>query len=161
MTKRYFFLLICLLAGVLMLSAQKPMQPGPGPVSGVLPEPFDPEKFEAELEQYITTEACLSPRESAQFFPLYREMRKKQLALFGAMRRGRYVNMKNNDECLKMIRENDKRDVEMKKLQQKYHNEFLKVLPASKVFRIIQAEEQFHRKVFKRAFKRDYNHRHR
>lgn len=161
MTKRYFFLLICLLAGVLTMSAQKPMQPGPGPVPGVLPEPFNPEKFEAELEQYITTEACLSPRESAQFFPLYREMRKKQLALFGAMRRGRYVDMKDNDECLKMIRENDKRDVEMKKLQQKYHNEFLKVLPASKVFRIIQAEDQFHRKVFKRAFKRDYNHRHR
>ena len=161
MTKRYFFLLICLLAGVLTISAQRPMQPGTEPIPRVLPEPFNPEKFEAELEQYITTEACLSPRESAQLFPLYREMRKKQLALFGAMRRGRFVNMKNNDECLKMIRENDKRDVEMKKLQQKYHNEFLKVLPASKVFRIIQAEEQFHRKVFKRAFKRDYNHRHR
>lgn len=37
----------------------------------------------------------------------------------------------------------------------------MKVLPASKVFRIIQAEENFHRKMFKRAFKRDYNHRHR
>lgn len=160
MMKRYFFLLICLLATVLTVSAQRPMRLGPEPIARVLPEPFNPEKFEAELEQYIVTEVCLSPRESEQFFPLYREMRRKQLALFGAMRRGRYVNLKDNNECQKMIRENDKRDVEMKKLQQDYHNKFMKVLPASTVFRIIQAEEKFHRKMFKRAAKRDNFHRH-
>lgn len=160
MMKRYFFLLICLLATVLTVSAQRPMRPGPEPIPRVLPEPFNPEKFEAELEQYIVTEVCLSPRESEQFFPLYREMRRKQLALFGAMRRGRYVNLKDNNECQKMIRENDKRDVEMKKLQQDYHNKFMKVLPSSTVFRIIQAEEKFHRKIFKRAAKRDNFHRH-
>ena len=87
MMKRYFFLLICLLASALIISAQRPMQPGTEPIPGVLPKPFNPEKFEAELEQYIVTEVCLSPRESAQFFPLYREMRRKQRALFGAMRR--------------------------------------------------------------------------
>ena len=145
MMKRYFFLLICLLATVLTVSAQRPMRPGPEPIQRVLPEPINPEKLEAELEQYIVTEVCLSPRESEQFFPLYREMRRKQLALFGAMRRGRYVNLKDNNECQKMIRENDKRDVEMKKLQQDYHNKFMKVLPASTGFRIIQAEEKFHR----------------
>ena len=160
MMKRYFFLLICLLATVLTISAQRPMRPGLDPIPRVLPEPFNPEKFEAELEQYIVTEVCLSPREAAQFFPLYREMRCKQRALFGAMRRGRYVNLKDNDECQKMIRENDKRDVEMKKLQQDYHNKFMKVLPASRVFRIIQAEENFHRKMFKRAAKRDNFRRH-
>ena len=130
------------------------------PESYILAYGPHPEKFEAELEQYIVTEVCLSPRESEQFFPLYREMRRKQLALFGAMRRGRYVNLKDNNECQKMIRENDKRDVEMKKLQQDYHNKFMKVLPASTVFRIIQAEEKFHRKMFKRAAKRDNFHRH-
>lgn len=160
MMKRCFFLLICLLATVLTISAQRPMHPGPDPIPRVLPEPFNPEKFEADLEQYIVTEACLSPREAAQFFPLYREMRCKQRALFGAMRRGRYVNLKDNDECQKMIRENDKRDVEMKKLQQDYHNKFMTVLPASKVFRIIQAEENFHRQMFKRAAKRDNFRRH-
>ena len=33
---------------------------------------FSPERFEAELEQFITTDACLTPEESARFFPLYR-----------------------------------------------------------------------------------------
>lgn len=30
---------------------------------------FDPKRFEAELEQFITTNACLTPGESAKIFP--------------------------------------------------------------------------------------------
>lgn len=29
---------------------------------------FDPERFQAELEQFITTNACLTPREAANSF---------------------------------------------------------------------------------------------
>ncbi|MBQ1773360.1 MAG: hypothetical protein IIZ97_03825, partial [Prevotella sp.] len=39
---------------------------------------FDPERYQADLEQFITSEACLTPQESARFFPVYREMMKKQ-----------------------------------------------------------------------------------
>ena len=35
---------------------------------------FSPEKFQADLEQFITKEACLTPKEAAQFFPIYKEM---------------------------------------------------------------------------------------
>ena len=31
---------------------------------------FDPKRFQAELEQFITTNACLTPREAAKFFPV-------------------------------------------------------------------------------------------
>ena len=134
MMKRYFFLLICSLATVLTISAQRPMHPGPDPIPRVLPEPFNPEKFEADLEQYIVTEACLSPREAAPVS---------------------YTHLRAHETSL-----HDKRDVEMKKLQQDYHNKFMKVLPASRVFRIIQAEEKFHRKMFKRAAKHDNCRRH-
>ena len=37
--------------------------------------PFNPAKFEAELEQFVATEAALTPQESSRFFPIYREMR--------------------------------------------------------------------------------------
>ena len=40
------------------------------------PKNFDPERFQRELEQFIATQACLSPAESAEFFPVYREMRR-------------------------------------------------------------------------------------
>ena len=46
------------------------------------PRPFDPAKFQADLEQFITMEAALTPQEAADFFPLYREMRKKQMVFF-------------------------------------------------------------------------------
>ena len=38
------------------------------------PQKFSPEKFQAEMEQFITKEAGLSADESAKFFPLFREM---------------------------------------------------------------------------------------
>ena len=105
---------------------------------GHMPPSFDPARFEAELEQFIVEEACLTPKEASVFFPLYREMRKKQMVYFNKMRR-----------------EADQRDLDLKKLQQQYHNKFMKVLSPSKTFRVIRAEEKFHRKIFKRAAKRD------
>ena len=43
---------------------------------------FSPEKFQADLEQYITNEAGFTPEEAAKFFPLYREMQKKQRVVY-------------------------------------------------------------------------------
>ena len=37
-------------------------------------------------------------------------------------------------------------------IQQKYHNSFLKILPAGKVLEILKAEDKFHRDAFKQAF---------
>ena len=47
--------------------------------------PFNPAKFEADLEQFITVNACLSPSQAASFFPVYRQMMKKQRALYFMM----------------------------------------------------------------------------
>ena len=41
---------------------------------------FDPEKFDAEQQQFITKAANLTEQEAARFFPLFREMQKKQSA---------------------------------------------------------------------------------
>ena len=54
------FLIIALMTFVVSLAqAQKPKH-------------FDPERFQRELEQFIATQAWLSPAESAEFFPVYR-----------------------------------------------------------------------------------------
>ena len=47
---------------------------------------FDPERFEVELEQFIATDAALTPQEASVFFPLYKEMQTKQRFLFNKMR---------------------------------------------------------------------------
>ena len=80
--------------------------------------PFDPKRFEAELEQYITTHAGLTPREAARFFPVYRQMMKKMRFHFDAMRRFHYVNPKDERACMEAIRRQDELDIEMKQLQQ-------------------------------------------
>lgn len=112
--------------------------------------PFNPAKFEADLEQFITVNACLSPSQAASFFPVYRQMMKKQRALFDEMRRLRMINQKDNEACEEAIRKQDELDIQIKQLQQEYHGRFLMMLPANKVLSIIKAEEKFHRQIFKK-----------
>lgn len=112
--------------------------------------PFYPAKFEADLEQFITVNACLSPSQAASFFPVYRQMKKKQRALFDEMRRLRMINPKDNEACEEAIRKQDELDIQIKQLQQEYHGKFLMMLPANKVLSIIKAEEKFHRQIFKK-----------
>lgn len=112
--------------------------------------PFNPAKFEADLEQFITVNACLSPSQAASFFPVYRQMMKKQRALFEEMRRLRMINPKDNEACEEAIRKQDELDIQIKQLQQEYHGRFLMMLPANKVLSIIKAEEKFHRQIFRK-----------
>lgn len=112
--------------------------------------PFNPAKFEADLEQFITVNACLSPSQAASFFPVFRQMMKKQRALFDEMRRLRMINPKDNEACEEAIRKQDELDIQIKQLQQEYHGRFLMMLPANKVLSIIKAEEKFHRQIFRK-----------
>lgn len=118
---------------------------------------FDPARFEAELEQFVATEAALTPAESAVFFPVYREMRNKQLAYFAEERRLRFVDTSDEVACADVIKRRDANDIELKNLQRDYHARFLKILPATKVFRILRAEDAFHRRLFKKGLGHDTN----
>ena len=146
--------LLLFIAMVMCIGAVGAQQHQRGP-RGHMPPSFDPARFEAELEQFIVEEACLTPKEASVFFPLYREMRKKQMVYFNKMRRDRFADYADDKACERIIREADQRDLDLKKLQQQYHNKFMKVLSPSKTCRVIRAEEKFHRKIFKRAAKRD------
>ena len=90
---------------------------------------FNPDKFRADLEKFITVEACLTPAEAAKFFPLYEEMNKKQRALFRQMRELQ----------------------RMKQIQANYHTRFLTIISASKLYDVIRAEGKFHRQAVKNA----------
>lgn len=112
--------------------------------------PFNPAKFEADLEQFITTEAGLTPVEAAKFFPVYRQMMKRQRILFDEMRRCRLYNPKDDKACERSIRMQDELDIQIKQLQQEYHSRFMYILPASKVLGVIKAEDKFHRQMFRK-----------
>lgn len=143
--RRYIISILLVLCGVLAIAQE--------------PKKFDPAQFEANLEQFVATEARLTPAESAEFFPLYREMRKKQMAYFCDHRRWHYIDEADDKACADAIRRLDNNDLEIKRLQQAYHEKFLRILPASKVYRIIKAEDKFHRQQFKRIHANGKRHR--
>ena len=110
---------------------------------------FSPEKFQADLEQYITTEAGLTNEEAAKFFPLYREMRQKQRVVYNKIHE-LFKLPHDEASCKRAIQRRDQLEIELKQIAQTYHNKFLRVIPASKVIGTIVAEDKFHRRAFRK-----------
>lgn len=107
--------------------------------------------FQVKLEQYLVTQAGITPKEAAKFFPVYREMKRKQRVLFEEKRRFRYIDTNNNKACAAAIATMDKNDIEIKKLQEEYHEKFIKILSASKAMKVIKAESRFNRLVMSKV----------
>lgn len=110
---------------------------------------FSPEKFQADLEQYITTEAGLTNEEAAKFFPLYREMQQKQRVVYNKIHE-LFKLPHDEASCKRAVQRRDQLEIELKQIAQTYHNKFLRVLPASKVIGTIVAEDKFHRRAFRK-----------
>ena len=147
--KRIIFLFILTIV-MAAAQAQPPMPEGPDMPDRHMRHgqrhhrpPFDPAKFEKELEQ------------SAKFFPVFREMRKKLMSYFSDMQRNRFVDTSDNKACERAIREADQRDLDLKLLQREYHEKFMVILSPAKAMKVIRAEEKFHRQIFKKAARRD------
>ncbi len=110
---------------------------------------FSPEKFQADLEQYITNEAGLTNEEAAKFFPLYREMQQKQRVVYNKIHE-LFKLPHDEASCKRAIQRRDQLEIELKQIAQTYHNKFLRVIPASKVIGTIVAEDKFHRRAFRK-----------
>lgn len=112
---------------------------------------FDPARFRAELHQFITVEACLTPSEAAAFFPLYDQLNQKQRELYDQIRELKRVKPTDETRCRKVIAEIDRLELEIKQLQSTYHTKFLTVISASKLYDVINAEGKFHRRAMRNA----------
>lgn len=113
------------------------------------PQKFSPEKFQSDMEQFITREACLTPEQAAQFFPLFREMQKKQRAVYERMKKECSIKPTEEAECKRVVQQRDVYELELKSIRQTYHNKFFSVLPPSKVYDVVKAEDRFHRRAFR------------
>lgn len=130
--KRILFTIAVLLLSVISVSAHEPQK-------------FSPEKFQADLEQFITKEASLTSEEATKFFPLYREMQQKQRAVWNQMKNLGRNKPADEASCKQAVQKRDELELEQRRIIQTYHNKFFKVLPASKVYDVIIAENRFHR----------------
>lgn len=110
---------------------------------------FSPERFETQLQEYITKEANLTQQEAAKFFPVYKEMQEKQRIQFDRQRELSKNKPTDEQGCMRAIKESDGIDLELKRIQQNYHCRFLELMPASKVYDILKAEQNFYRHMMK------------
>ena len=135
---------LCMLLATIALAtfAQPQGQKGPGqPV-------FDPQKYQQMVEESLTKAACMIPEEAKAFFPLYNEMRAKQRD----MGRQIYEVKKNtsgndnkaySDAILKI----NQLKVKMAEVEQDFYKRIIKVVPAEKAFKVMKAEDDFHRRM--------------
>jgi hypothetical protein len=110
---------------------------------------FSPEKFDADMTAFVTREAGFTQQEADKFFPLFNEMHQKQRAVYGRIRTATKQKPADDDACAKVVKECDKLNVELKEIEQTYHQKMLKVVPATKVYDAIRAEARFHRQMMK------------
>lgn len=102
-------------------------------------KPFSPEQYKAEMECFITKDACLSEEEAKKFFPILHEMLEKQ--------------RKNNDKSRELMMQcnNDKSteadyeravsqsialDKENKEIELQYYTKFHCVLSWKKIHKV-------------------------
>lgn len=121
------------------------------PVNAQKKRAFDPVKFEADLEKFIASEVELTPLKlPSSFLFIARCVRSSWRILGKSVALEKWIP-KDAKACAEAIRKRDKNEVELKVLQKNYHERFLTILPATKVFKILKAERKFHRQCFRKA----------
>lgn len=139
MTLKHLFLVIALLTSCLGIQAQGK---------------FDPAKFKADRQKYITEEAGLTQQEAAKFFPLYDEMSDKLRAIHQQKKALRKSKPTTEAAYRKVIEQRDAFEVRMKEIERTYHVKFLNVLSAKKLYDVLNAETRFYKNAFKKTAKK-------
>ena len=114
-------------------------------VSAQGPQKFSPEKFDADMEKFVTEQAKLTPQEAEKFFPLFREMHQKQRSVYHKIRQATKQKPADDKACAATLKECDKLNIELREIEQSYHQKMMKAISAQKVYDAIIAESQFHR----------------
>lgn len=109
-------------------------------------------EFEAQKVAFFTQELDLSPVEAASFWPLYNEMQKKIRKVEGDIRKGynearetKNLTEKDYETAIRKVLDAER---EMIDIKTEYYVAMLKVLPASKLWKLNEAERKFHRQLF-------------
>lgn len=114
-------------------------------------------EFDSQKIAFFTQKLDLSPVEATKFWPLYNEMRKKTREIESSMRK-KALEIKEakdvKDEAYKQaVMEILNREQKMQDIKKEYFVKMLDVIPASKLWKLDEAERKFHRQLFARLKK--------
>ena len=93
---------------------------------------FSPTEYWKQQKAFFTEKAGLTEDESEKFFPLYNELQQKKREL--------------NSEVRRMSAETN---LKIAQLEKEYLEKFKEVLPASKILKVQNAEDQFNSQILK------------
>ena len=127
----------------LVAAAQPQRQPHDG-------AQFDPQKFQQMVEQTLTKAGGLTTAEAEAFFPLYNEMRAKQREIGRQIHDLKQSTPTSSKAYADTILRIKKLQLEMAELEQEYYKRILRKVSAEKVFKMMQAEDDFHRRMVRR-----------
>ena len=116
-------------------------------------------EFEARRIAYITKSLDLSPQEAQQFWPVYNaykaELEQVQREKNRIQRGVRMaVQTKTDEELEKLSDEYIDLSVQQSQIQNRYHEEFKKVLPVRKVVLLYKTEQELNRRILEELRRR-------
>lgn len=114
---------------------------------------FSPQEFRQQMEQALTKRAQLTAEEATAVLPIFMEMKEKQRELqkqIGGMRHVGKQAPLSEEECASRVKKIKKLQVQLAEIEETYYKKMCSSIPASRVFRIMKADDQFHREMLSR-----------
>ena len=113
---------------------------------------FSPAEYAKQQREFFTQNAGLTQEEADAFFPIYNELQQKKREINReirmAMRQEGGAEM-SEEQSLKTIDARANANIRIAELEKEYLKKFKEVLPASKILKVQNAEEQFNSQILK------------
>ncbi len=113
---------------------------------------FSAAEYWKQQKAFFTEKAGLTEEESNAFFPLYNELQQKKRELSRETRhfmREAAAAGASEEQSLKAIEAQAETNIKIAELEKEYLKKFKEVLPASKILKVQNAEEQFNSQILK------------
>ena len=113
---------------------------------------FSAAEYWQQQKAFFTEKAGLTEEESNAFFPLYNELQQKKRELSRETRRfmrEAAAAGASEEQSLKAIEAQAETNIKIAELEKEYLKKFKEVLPASKILKVQNAEEQFNSQILK------------
>lgn len=113
---------------------------------------FSPTEYWQQQKAFFTEKAGLTEQEANAFFPIYNELQQKKREINRDIRR--IMRQEGNTEITeeqsqKAIEAKADANIKIAELEKEYLEKFKEVLPASKILKVQNAEEQFNSQILK------------
>lgn len=127
---------------------------------------FNHDEFRKKMELFITEEAGLTPEDAQKFFPIFREMKEKQMKIGHKIKKLKKDPLdddddddddddKDEDEWAEAVIEIEELKVKQAQIGETYIKRLCRIISGEKVFKALKAEDTFHRQILKNFRKED------